>query len=1097
MDKQLLDALNNLSSSLDMIAEALSKKEQSNTPTTNALKSGDFSKQLVEINTSLKSIKKDTTDILSKQNTILEMQKKKNSEGTLFESGEDPKKENLVKKGVGTILLIAGAVLAIGLAFKIIGTVDFLSVIGLGVSLVLISQAFTKIAESNITVENAVITGKTMVIMSMAIMLSSWVLAFLRPISISQSVSAILIAGMFTVISYGIKNMIVALGTDIGTLGKSIALLPLLLPAIAMGLTLSSWTLSYIEPISFTQAVTAILIAGMFTVISFGIKKLINSLGADIGTLGKSIALLPLLLPAIALGIAASSWVLKSITPISFAQAGTAILIGAMFTVLSYGMAKMFSAFKDLNPATAITISLLMPLVLVAMSIAIAKSSEYLSQVKGIGFAQFITTLGVSLIFVVFAYALKAMSPIIKKLDFADVLKVPLIFTTLSIAVMLSSNILIKTADISFEKMLKIVTFSVVFAVSATVLGLASYALAQIGVEKIVQGGLAMILLSGAIMVSSLLVGLGKYDKYPGIEWALGVGLSLLAFGVAAVALGTVIMTGIGAAALVAGAVGILGVAVTIVAASHILAQGKYDKYPGLGWAMGVGLSMTGFGLSMMVLGTAITASLGLGMVALIAGNNAVLMIAQTIVDTSFILSKGKYEGGPTVSWASGLALSLAAFSPLYAMLVANGIMKIFGGGIGPDDFTKAIKTVSRGIVDAANYFAEARVAFRGGPTKEWAEGVGTAIAAFSPVYAALMHNNFWNTNVSPDDMKNGILTIADGIIAAAYKFSDNKAVFDPSRVPSVEWGQNVGSALQAFAPIFKYMSEESGWFTSGEEAAKELSSGILAVASTIILVAGSLSTVNPDVWNSYPSRVWVSGVSGAIKGFVSIANGLEDMTYAGILKVSRVTNSMINVARSLWRGNIFFSKSIDPNYMENLSKNVIGYAELAKRLNSIDATSPFKAMFGLDPISQAARGMIKIAGAYDKLAVALKKFSTSLESIDETKVNLIRRLTGNLAVLAAMNQDSFTNMMETLEKKASIFSKLVEIDNERGTKGGTNVGDIRPKVTTPAVSKLKSKHGDTTQQLDTIIDLLGQINQSTGGLDEFIESRGKDASLT
>lgn len=1027
MDKQLLDALNNLSNSLDMIAETLSKKGKSNTTTTNALTSGDFSKQLVEINTSLKSIKKDTTDILSKQNTILEMQKKNNSDKNIFDTGEDPKKESQIKSGVSTILLIAGAVLAIGLAFKIIGTVDFLSVIGLGLALVLISQAFVKIAESKITVENAIMTGKAMVIMSIAVMLSSWALAFLRPISLSQSISAILIAGMFSAISYGIKNMIVALGNDIGTLGKSIALLPLLLPAIALGLTLSSWALSYIEPISFSQALTAILIGGMFTVISFG-------------------------------------------------------------------MSKMFSAFKDLNPATAITIALLMPLVLVAMSIAIAKSSEYLSQVKPIGFAQFITALGVSLIFVVFAYALKAMSPIIRKLDFADVVKIPLIFTTLAIAVMIASNILIDTADISFEKMLKILAFSVVFSVSVTVLGLASYVLAQVGVEKIVQGALGMIILSGAIMVSSLILGVGTYEKYPGIEWAFGVGLSLLAFGVAAVALGTVIMTGIGAAALVAGAVGILGVAVTIVAASHILSKGKYEKYPGLGWAMGVGLSMTGFGLSMMVLGTAITASLGLGMVALIAGNNAVLMIARTIVDTSFILAKGKYEGGPTMAWSSGIALAMAAFSPLYAMLIANGIMKIFGGGIGPDDFAKAIRTVSMGIVDAANYFAGAKVAFRGGPTKEWAEGVGTAIGAFSPVYAALMQSNFWNTNVSPEDMRNGILTIVDGIITAAYRFSENKAVFDISRVPSVEWGQNVGAALQAFAPIFKYMSEQSGWFTSGEEAANELSNGILSVASTIIIVAKKLANANPNVWTSYPSRVWISGVTSSIRGFVSIANGLEDLTYASIMKVSRVTNSMINVAKSLWRNSDFFSKSIDPNYMSNLSKNVIGYADLAKRLNTLDVTSPFKSMFGLDPISQAAKGMIKIAGAYDKLAVALKKFGTSLESIDETKVNLIRRLTGNLAVLAAMNQDSFANMMETLEKKASIFSKLVEVDNDRSRP--VNVGEFKPQASVTSANKPKSKHGETHQQLDTIIDLLSQINQSTGGLDEFIESRGKDASL-
>jgi hypothetical protein len=71
MDKKLLEALDNLSYSLELIADALNSRESSNTSTTNALKSGDFSKQLNEINTSLKSIKSDTSKILQNQNTIL------------------------------------------------------------------------------------------------------------------------------------------------------------------------------------------------------------------------------------------------------------------------------------------------------------------------------------------------------------------------------------------------------------------------------------------------------------------------------------------------------------------------------------------------------------------------------------------------------------------------------------------------------------------------------------------------------------------------------------------------------------------------------------------------------------------------------------------------------------------------------------------------------------------------------------------------------------------------------------------------------------------------------------------------------------------
>ena len=59
MDKKLLDSLNNLSLALEDIADILAKK-QSTSATGAALESGDFSKDLKQINTGIISIKKDT-----------------------------------------------------------------------------------------------------------------------------------------------------------------------------------------------------------------------------------------------------------------------------------------------------------------------------------------------------------------------------------------------------------------------------------------------------------------------------------------------------------------------------------------------------------------------------------------------------------------------------------------------------------------------------------------------------------------------------------------------------------------------------------------------------------------------------------------------------------------------------------------------------------------------------------------------------------------------------------------------------------------------------------------------------------------------------
>ena len=193
MDKKLLDGLDNLSEALIMIAEALEKKgQQSNSATTNALVSGDFTTQIKEINVGIKSIKKDTTKILENQQTILEMSKKKDKKSNVIEDvGGDQKAESNLKKGVTTILLIAVGVRAIGLAFKLIGDIDFLSVVGLSLAIVLVSIAFEKIAEMNIPIKQAVNTSFVMVIMAFAITASSFILSFITPIGFGQALTAI------------------------------------------------------------------------------------------------------------------------------------------------------------------------------------------------------------------------------------------------------------------------------------------------------------------------------------------------------------------------------------------------------------------------------------------------------------------------------------------------------------------------------------------------------------------------------------------------------------------------------------------------------------------------------------------------------------------------------------------------------------------------------------------------------------------------------------------------------------------------------------------------------------------------------------------
>jgi hypothetical protein len=1091
MDQQLLNALNNLSNSLEMIADALQKKGESKTATTNALQSGDFSKQLIEINTSLKSIKKDTQEILSKQNTILKLQESKKKDNIIGESGEDPKKESQIKKGATMILLIAAAVLAIGLAFKIVGEVDFLSVVALGLAIVLIGNAFVKIAESKMTLDDAIVAGKVMVVMSIAIMLSSWILSLVEPIGFTKLLNAILIAGMFAVLSKYLENIFIAT-ILFKKLNVSTTQLVKVLVGIALAITASSWVLSFIQPMSFAQAMTGILIAAMFAVVAFNMHK-IGLAVAIFQDLNINTFELVKVLVGIALAITASSWVLSFIKPMSFTQALTGILIAAMFAVVAFNMDKIALGVVAFKKTGVKATDLL--LVLVGIAAAITVSSWILSFVQPIGFWQFLTVLGIALVFALMSYFMEDLAigvAIIEKIiGQGKVYLIPLVLVAIAMAIALSSAILAGTVDLPFLLILKILLLGATLAIVTLMMTPAVILLGRMPIEDLITGGIAIVALAAVIAISSNILTLGQYDIYPDWKWALGVGLSMLAFGIAAVELGSIILSGIGAAALVAGAVGILLVAGTIVATSFILGKGTYENYPTLSWSMGTGLSLTAFGLAMAGLGAVILGSFGLGLAALGAGSVAVLMIADTIVKVSFVLKKGSYTGGPTKAWAEGISLALGAFAPVYKMLSTGGIMKaLFGSGPTPEQFSDGIITVSKGIVDAANYFSNTKVAFKGGPSKEWSEGVGTAIAAFSPVYAALMDNGFFGSNVSPDDMKSGILTISDGIIAAADKFAENKATFDVANVPDSEWGTRVSSAIQAFGGVFDYMSKNSGWFKDGDEAAGEMANGIVLVANAIVRVAKRLASVGAAVWKAGPGANWSKQLNNNINGFIDLNRSVESVTYASLLKTNIIAYAIIRTAKTLWSGRQYFNNMIPEGYMDNLQTNIMKYLNLT---NSIvaqgkgGAINALKNLTGMDPVSQTAKGMLKIAAAYDKLAQSLEKFGNSLQMIDGTKVNLIRRLTGNLAVLAAMDSDALDRMMQTLEERASVFSKFVEVEKARTNR--PTVGETKGKATAGTSGAKGPTKMNTNEQLNKIIEILSRIDTSTSTIDDYITS--------
>jgi hypothetical protein len=1194
--------------------------------------------------------------------------------GGLFGKAGDQKNTQSIKDGAKMIVLIAGAVLAIGLAFKIVGGINFASVIGLAAAISILTISFSKLAEAkNLTPGRVALLTTVIIGISLAVLASSFILSAVKPVGILQLFTSIMIAGMFTAISYGLGNLLLGISKITGKALLMIPLLPFIMVGISLAITASSFILSAVKPIGFFQAITAILIAGVFAVISYGLGNLLVGLGKLNLKSIALIPLLPLILVAISAAIVGSSFLLAKVKPIGIFQAFTAIFIGLVFAAVSYGLGQIIKGLSEIkNPAQAALIAAILPLVMIGIAAAITGSSYLFAMIKPVGIFKLFTAIMIGIAFIPIAYA---VSPILKAIQNVDKSKLPLlpvVMLAMALTITATSYIFSLIKPVSFGKLLTAIGISLTISIIGLSLGYvldkiskykeskikdgaknliiiaatlvavsfilavgqytkypsitwlfftslalityggAIYALdklklttakvekgaksiliiaatimvtslllsvgqyskypsfiwslgvavsfavfggviavfdkLKITLSKVEKGAKSILILAGTILATSLILTVGKYDKYPAFMWSLGVAVSLVVFGgaimildqmkitvqkvtngaksiiiiagtilatsfilsagnyskypeftwvintavamaaygfaiylldkfkvtpttalkggiamvliagtilatslilaegnygkypsldwtlntaaamipfgIAAVILGTIATSGVGAIAIAAGLVSIIAIAGTILAVDAILANGSYSKYPsfmwtlgtaaamvpfglaavllgtiaatGVGaiaiasglvaiiaiagtvlavdaiisqgnyskpvppswtlgtaaaiipfglaavflgpflpllalgglailgisyvvvktaeilgtgdytkfpsvdWAKGVGLTLAAFATGMGTLGAIIAGSFGLGAVALALGGEAVLGVAQSVVDASNILAKGNYKSGPTLQWASGVAIALGSFSEVYKMLVANAIFDLFGGGgIGPKEFGESIVTISKSINTAANELSKGT--FTGGPTMKWASGVAIAIGAFSSVYKMLLDNagpSFFASGVSPEQFSTAIVTISKGIKSAAFELAQGTE--DYKKGPTKEWSEGVALALGGFAPIYKILADNAGIWSSGVSV-DDFRNAIVSISQGITTAAEELGK-GTDQYKKGPTKQWAEGVSTSLQAFTGVfqALGANSGWFTGGLKPEDYQNAIKSVGMGL-----------------------------------------------------------------------------------------------------------------------------------------------------------------------------------------------------
>lgn len=910
IDKAFIDNLQNFTTSLENIVELLKQQSEKGDAVNKMLSTMDGPK-LSDISEDIKEILNVSKNVDNRTKEILEEVKaaKKQKETGLFGKIDDKDNKKKIVTGVETILLIAGGVLAIGMAFKIIGRVDPLSVVALSVGILAISKAFSEVAEvKNLTPRKTLTTGLAIVIMAGALTLSSLLLQHFKPLSIPQILSLAVVGAALGTASYLIFKSVSKMKLKPKDMWK-ILLMPVMLPAIALGITLSSEILSKMRPIGLIQSFSTIFVGLSLAAGAFAVSMVIKALKDKSGRINPEGVLLALtLIPAIAGGI-----VLASIA---------------------------FQAFKKIDK----------PLDLILGSIS----------------------MGIAIL---------------------------------------------------------------AFAPSVWLLG-------KMNLKQLALGSLGVVLVSGAILASSLILNFGKYENQPPLKWAAGVGLSLLLFSPSVILLGVVATSGVGVLAVAAGAGLTILLASTITLISHILNKGDFDSYPSAKWAAGVGLSMILFSPSLIVLG--VIAMTGVGLLAMAAGAGLTILIASTIVSVSHILNKGDFNSYPSAKWAAGVGLSMLAFFPAILSLGLIGLISSKPIRKGAE----LMKTLAQSIVDVSIILNSGK--FTGGPTEEWSKGISNALVPFVDVFE-LINKRRSTRREGAEGFGDFMTIIASSMITVANVLGsyDWKSV---SNYPSKQWGEGVGSALLPFTDLYEVINERRRTRRSGGEGFSEF---VTIIGNSMISVAKILGNYD---WSSakYPEKKWGEGISSALLPFIDLmetinstrrtrrrgAEGISDF----MIVVSR---SMVDVSKILKDGD--FTNAPNKNWSDNLAYSI-------KMFN--------------ESVTNIDRKKIR---DFKRFIDVINDFSKAAEKLSNTGIDKLNKLTASVTIMSVIDDSKLKSVIKVLDENKKEIGNIIEGSN-RVTPEQRQTPIVVNTPSTPVSTTQQNREKKILDKFDVVINKFDQL---------------------
>jgi hypothetical protein len=513
---------------------------------------------------------------------------------------------------------------------------------------------------------------------------------------------------------------------------------------------------------------------------------------------------------------------------------------------------------KSLKPKDAAILSLNMMI----MSAGVAGSGYILNMMPELSFKTMISVIGVAIGMGIAMYAMSMVADNLNAKEIKSLFLLGAVMPFIAGGLVLAGMILQDMPTIPF---MQTVESTAAIAVSVGIAGIAIAIMTKVGLTPVnaILGSVSMVAVAGGLMLSSWILNEGTYDNYPNLEWAKGVGLSMLASLPVVLGFGLVAATGIGALVILAGIASMIGVAAGITEVSHILKGGDYTGGPSVEWSSGVGIALMAFANSLD--------SLEPGLLGTLMGDSLdqrvdmILKLANVLKQTSFLIKGGDYTGGPSKEWSEGVGIAIMAFANSLDALEPGVMDTLFGDSLVQRIGLMTVVAAQLPIIAAMFNKTSADYDVTKVPSKDWGEGVGAAINGFATGMAALADE------IDIEDVPLWVAAIMPLAPVMAYFGTVlSKSTFD--KYPSVSWSKGVGEFFTTFSDLD--IADDPQKAANGIMI---LAGAYLKLAKSLNILGGSMKGITdlPDMTPLYGGLITLSLVNSDALG--SVLDVLDD----------------------------------------------------------------------------------------------------------------------------------------------------------------------------------------------------------------------------